>query len=65
MLCNQIRRLPKEPIKQLAIRIEILVGKADSLITHYYKNTKITEILLMTLTAHLHKIARKKRASHP
>ena len=48
VLCNQISRLPKEPIKQLAIRIETLVRKADSLNTHGYKNTKFTEILMMT-----------------
>ena len=29
------------------------------------KNTKLTEILMMTLTPQLRKIAIKKRASHP
>ena len=33
--------------------------------THDYKNTKMTEILMMTLTPQLRKIAIKKRASHP
>ena len=33
-LCNEIRRLPNETIKQLAIRIETLVRKAYSLNTH-------------------------------
>ena len=33
--------------------------------THDYKNTKITEISMMTLTPQLRKIAIKKRASHP
>ena len=65
VLCNEIRRLPNETIKQLAVRIETLVRKAYSLNTHYYKNTKMTEILMMTLTPQLRKIAIKKRASHP
>ena len=38
-LCNEIRRLPNETIKQLAVRIETLVRKAYSLNTHDYKNT--------------------------
>ena len=63
--CNEIRRLPNETIKQLAVRIETLVRKAYSLKTHDYKNTKMTEILMMTLTSQLRKIAIKKRASHP
>ena len=50
VLCNEIRRRPNETIKQLAVRIETLVQKAYSLNTHYYKNTKMTEILMMTLT---------------
>ena len=65
VLCNEIRRLPNETIKQLAVRIETLVRKAYSLNTHDYKNTKMTEILMMTLTPLLRKIAIKKRASHP
>ena len=65
VLCNEIRRLPNEIIKQLAVRIETLVRKAYSLNTHDYKNTKMTEILMMTLTPQLRKIAIKKRASHP
>ena len=44
ILCNKIRRLPNETIKQLAVRIETLVRKAYSLNTHDYKNTKMTEI---------------------
>ena len=59
VLCNEIRRLPNETIKQLAVR------KAFSLNTHDYKNTKMTEILMMTLTPQLRKIAIKNRASHP
>ena len=51
-------------IKQLAVRIELLVRKAYSLNTHDDKNTKITENLMMTLTPQLRKIACKKRASH-
>ena len=65
VLCNEICRLPNETIKQLAVRIETLVRKAYSLNTHDYKNTKMTEILMMTLTPQLRKIAIKKRASHP
>ena len=65
VLCNGIRRLPNETIKQLAVRIGKLVQKAYSLNTHDYKNTKMTEILMMTLTPQLRKIAIKKRASHP
>ena len=61
VLCNEFRRLPNETIKQF----EILVRKAYSLNTHDYKNTKMTEILMMTLTPQLRKIAIKKRASHP
>ena len=34
VLCNEIRRLPNETIKQLALRIETLVRKAYSLNTH-------------------------------
>ena len=64
VLCNEIRRLPNETIKQLAVRIETLVRKAYSLNTHDYKNTKMTEILKMTLTPQLRKISIKKRASH-
>ena len=65
VLCNETRRLPNETIKQLAVRIETLVRKAYSLNTHDYKTTKMTEILMMTLTPQLRKIAIKKRASHP
>ena len=36
VLCNEIRRLPNETIKQLAVRIETLVRKAYSLNTHDY-----------------------------
>ena len=64
-LCNEIHKLPNETIKQLAVRIEKLVRKAYSLNTHDYKNTKMTEILMMTLTPQLRKIAIKKRASQP
>ena len=64
VLCNEIRRLLNETIKQLAVRIKTLVRKAYSLNTHDYKNTKMTEVLLMTLTPQLRKIAIKKSASH-
>ena len=55
VLCNEIRRLPNETIKQLAVRIGILVPKAYSLNTHDYKNTNMTEFLMMTLTPQLRK----------
>ena len=64
-LCKEIRRLPDETIKQLALRIETLVPKAYSINIHNYKNTKLAEILMRTLTPQLQKIAIKKRASHP
>ena len=60
VLCNEIRRLPNKTIKQLAVRIETLVRKVCSLNTHDYKNTKMTEILLMILTPQLQKIAIKR-----
>ena len=53
VLCNEIYRLPNETIKQLAARIETLVQKAYSLNTHDYNSTKMTEILMMTLTPQL------------
>ena len=65
VLCNEIRRIPNETITQLAVRIETLVRKAYFLSTHDYKNTKMTEVLMMTLTPQLQKIAIRKRASHP
>ena len=65
VISNEIRRLPNETIKQLAVMIQTLVRKAYSLNTHDYKNRKITEILMMSLTPQLRKIATKKRASHP
>ena len=52
------------PMKQLAVRIETLVQKKDSLKTNDYKNTKVTENLMMILTPQLRKKAIKKRASH-
>ena len=63
--CNEICRLPNKTITQLAVRIETLVRKAYSLNAHDYENTKTTEILMITLTPQLRKIAIKKRASHP
>ena len=49
----------------MAVRIERLVRKAYSLNTHDYKHTKNTDVLMMTVTPQLRKIAIKKRASHP
>ena len=48
VFCNKIRRLSIETIKQLAEKIKTLVPKAYSLNTQDYKNTKMTEILMMT-----------------
>ena len=45
--------------------METIIRKAYSLNTYDYKITKMTEILMMTLTPQLRKIAIKKRASHP
>ena len=62
VLCKEIRRIPNETIKQLAVRNETQVRKAYPLNTHdYRKKSK----LLMTLTPQLRKIAMKRRASHP
>ena len=55
VLYNEIRILPNETSKQLAVRIETLGRKAYSVNTHDYKNTKMTEILMMTLTPQLRK----------
>ena len=65
VLCNETRRISNETIKQLAVRIGTIVRKSYSLNTLYYKKTKMTKILTMTLTPQLRKIAIKKRASHP
>ena len=65
VLFNITCRLPTETIKQLAVSIETLVRKAYSLKTHDYKNTKMTEVLMMTLKPQLRKIAIKERSSHP
>ena len=61
-LCNKISRLPNETIKQLAVRIETLVRKVYSLNTHDFKNAKMTEILMMTLTPQLQKNNNKKES---
>ena len=50
VLCNESRRLPNERIKHLATRIETPVRNANSLNTRVYKSSKMTEILMMTLT---------------
>ena len=49
----QFSKNQNETKKQLAVRIETLVRKAYSVNTHDYKNTKMTEILMMTLTPQL------------
>ena len=62
VLCNEIRRLSNETIKQLAVRTKTIVRKTYLLNTHDFKNTKMTEILI---TPQLGKKAIKMRASHP
>ena len=59
VLCNESRRIPNETIKQLAVRTETLVRKTYSLNTFDYKNIKMTEVLMMTLTPQLPKTAIK------
>ena len=63
VLCNETRRLPNETIKQIAVRIETLVRKVYSINTHDNGNPKMREVLMMTLTSQLQKIAIQKR--HP
>ena len=65
VFCNKVRRLPNETIEQLVVRIETLVRKAYSINNHVHKNTKMAEILMMTLTPQLQKKVIKKRASLP
>ena len=59
-LSNEFRRIPSETFKQLAVRIETQVRKAYSLNTHDYINKKMTEMLMLTLTLQLRKIAIKR-----
>ena len=61
---NQIGKDSHKTIKQLAVRIEILLRKAYSLNTHDYKSTKMTEVLIITSTPQLRKMGIKKKASH-
>ena len=63
-LCNEIRRLPNETIKQLAVRIETLLRKAQSHNKHGYEDTKKTKVLMMTLTQQLQKNAKKEHQLH-
>ena len=66
VLCNEIRRLPNETIKQLAVRIETLVRKAYSLKTHDYINTKNDRNFNDDLNTSIKENSYKKeRASHP
>ena len=65
VLCKENRRLLNKTIKQLTVRIETVVQKANLLNIHDYKKTKMTEILMMTLTPQSRKTAMKKGASHP
>ena len=50
VICNKVRRLANETFEQLAVRIKTLIRKEYSDDTHDYKNTKNTEVLMMTRT---------------
>ena len=58
--CKGIRRLQNETKKKLAVRIETLVGKSYYPNAHEYDNTKMTEIVMLTLTAILKEITIKR-----
>ena len=62
VLCNEIRRIPYKTLRQLAVRIETLVRKAYSPNAHDYKNTKMTEILMMNPTTQFKKKKQKKES---
>ena len=54
LFCNEIRRLPNETNKPVAVRIETMVKKKAYLLnTNDYKNMKTTEVLIFTLTPQL------------
>ena len=59
VLSIETRRLPNETIKKLTVS-GTLVRKAYSLNTHDYKNMKLTEALMMTLTEKIRKIPIKR-----
>ena len=63
VLCIEYHRLPNETIKQLGEE-KTLKRKAFSLNTQDSTNTKMTKLLMISLTQHLPKVAIKKRASH-
>ena len=62
LLCNEIRELPNQTIKKLAVSIKSLVRKVYSLITHDYKNTMMTEILNDYSYISIAKNSRKKES---
>ena len=62
VLCNEIRRLPNETIKQLAVRIKTLARKAYSLNTHDYKNTKNDRNFNDDLNTSIKEISYKKES---
>ena len=62
VLSNEFRRIPSKTIKQLAVGIETLVRKTYSLKTNDYKVTKMTEILMMTLTPQFLKNSNQKES---
>ena len=64
VLCNEVCRFPNETIKQALVSTETLVQNANSLNTLDYKNTKMTNFLMMILTPQSRKKAMKNRASH-
>ena len=47
VLCKGNRKLRKEKIQQIAVRNEASIQKPFSPNTHDYRNTKMTEILMM------------------
>ena len=65
VLCNEIRRLPNETIKQLAVRIETLVRKAYSLNTHDYKKYKDDRNLNDDLNTTVKKNSNKEESIPP
>ena len=58
--CNEIRRFLKKNYKKTCQKNKNCGTKSIFLNPLHYKNTKLTEILLMTLTTQLEKIAIKR-----
>ena len=64
VLSNKKRRHTTEKITQIAVSIETLVRKANSLTTNGYKRTEMTEIQMATLAPYLRTIAKKELRIH-